>query len=149
MLKKRKVLISVLAAVLVPVLLLMGGGVATVMADELPSPPEAEANGLLARVAQILDIPQGDLVDAFEQSRQEMREEARTRSLDRALENERITQQEYDAIMEWREQRPDVLDCPIPDAFGASALGGRHMWTAHNAWAAKAWGRLGIPRLAD
>lgn len=164
MFRKRKVLVSVLVAVavLVPVLLLTVGGVATVMADDPTPPPEAEANGLLSRVAQILDIPEDDLIDAFNQAREEMREEAHVRFLDRALENGRITQEEYDAIMEWWEQRPDVLDCPLPNAFGAPALGSRHMWNNHNAWTARkawaarnmwgahgGWGGPGTPRLAD
>ena len=144
MFRKRKVLVSVLVAVLVPVLLLTVGGVATVMADDPTPPPEAEANGLLSRVAQILDIPEDDLVDAFNQARQEMREEAHVRFLDRALENGRITQEEYDAIMEWWEQRPEALDFPCPRTLGAAALGGKHMWGGH-----RGWGGPGIPRLAD
>lgn len=149
--KRRKVFVGVL----VTVLLLMGGGVATVMADDPPSPPEAEANGLLTRVAQILEIPEDNLVGAFEQARQEMRGEASLRFLDEALEDGRITQEEYDAILEWREQRPDVMDCPIPGAFGAH-VGNKHMWNNHNAWAARnawsnhnAWGGSRAPRLAE
>ena len=131
MFKKRKIIVSVLVAVLAPVLLLTVGGVATVMADE---PPQPEASGLLTRVAEILDIPEEELVDAFDQARQEMREEAFTRGLDRALENERITQEQYDEIVEWWQQRPDVLDCPASHAFGTPALGNRHMWNNHKAW---------------
>ena len=70
--KKIKVIISVLVAVVV----LTVGGAATVMADgEATPPPEAGAGCLLARVAQILGIPQEDLTSAFEQAREEIREE--------------------------------------------------------------------------
>jgi len=149
--KRRGVFIGVLVAVMVPVLLLTVGGVATAMADESAPPPVAvEGNGLLARVAQILEIPEDDLIGAFQQARQEMRGEACLRSLDKALENERITQEEYDAILEWREQRPDVMDCPIPHALGAPAVGNKHMWNNHNAWSShNAWGGSRAPRLAE
>ena len=66
--KRMKILVVVLAAVL----LLTVGGTATVMAQEAPK-PTPPANGLLARVADILDIPQERLVDAFKQARQEMK----------------------------------------------------------------------------
>jgi len=154
--KKRTVLVSVLMVALVPVLLLTVGGVATVMADEPTPPPEVEveanANGLLTRVAQILDIPEDDLIGAFKQARQEMRQETFIRFLDRALGNERITQEEYDAIIAWGEQRPAGLASPVPPAFGARALGGRHMWSAHNRymWGGhRGWGLTGTPELAD
>jgi len=69
--KRIKVLVVVLAAVL----LLTVGGTATVMAQEEPA-STPQANGFLARVAEILDIPQEGLVDAFKLARQEMRQEA-------------------------------------------------------------------------
>jgi len=106
--KKMKVLISVLAAIL----LLAIGGTAMVMAQEEPeeeSTPlalEAETNGLLARVADILDIDEEDLINAFEQARQEMREEVFIKALDRAVEEGRITQEQANEIKEWWEQRP-------------------------------------------
>ena len=70
--KKVKVLISVVAAVL----LLTVGTTAVVMAQEEPA-PEPRANGLLARVAGILDIPEEDLITAFNQARQEIGQEMR------------------------------------------------------------------------
>ncbi len=74
--RRIKVIISVLAVVVV----LTVGSAATVMAEGEATPPEAGAECLLARVAQILGIPQEDLTDAFEQARQEIREEALSRS---------------------------------------------------------------------
>ena len=75
--RRIKVLISVLAAVV----LLTVGSAATVMAEgEATPPPEAGAKCIPARVAQILGISQEDLTNAFEQARQEMREEALIRS---------------------------------------------------------------------
>jgi len=53
--KKMKVLVSTLVAVL----LLTVGGTAIAMAQEEEEPaPQVEANGLLTRVAEILDIPE-------------------------------------------------------------------------------------------
>ena len=64
--------IKVIVAVVVAVLVLTVGGAAIVMAQEEPA-PTPQASGLLARVAEILDIHQETLVDAFKQARQEMR----------------------------------------------------------------------------
>ena len=70
--KKFKVIISVLIATL----LLTVGGTAVAMAqDETTPEPQSEARGLLARVANILGVTQEQLVAAFQQARQEMREE--------------------------------------------------------------------------
>ena len=105
--KRMKVLISVLVAVL----LLTVGGTAIAMAQEEEEPaPPVESNGLLARVAEILDIPEEDLIDAFGQARQEMREEVFLNALDKAVEEGLITQEEAGELKEWWAQKPDVLD---------------------------------------
>jgi len=73
--------IKVIISALVVVVVLTVGSAATVMAEgEATPPPESRAECLLARVAQILGISQEYLTDAFEQARQEMREEAFIRS---------------------------------------------------------------------
>ena len=105
--KRMKVLVSVLVAVL----LLTVGGTAIAMAQEEEEPaPPVESNGLLARVAEILDIPEEDLIDAFGQARQEMREEVFLNALDKAVEEGLITQEEAGELKEWWAQKPDVLD---------------------------------------
>ncbi len=126
--KRMKIIISVVMAVL----LLTVGTTATVMAEEdTPPAPEVSINGLLARVADILGIPEEQLADAFEQARQEMKSEAFTSFLDKALESGRITQEEYNAILEWREARPEAMDSLCPRALGTRGLLGRHMWGGH------------------
>ena len=73
--KKVKVLISILVAVL----LLTMGGITMVMAEgeeETTPPPEISANGLLERIADALEIDQEDLINAFKQAQQEMKEKA-------------------------------------------------------------------------
>jgi len=103
--KKVKVLISVLV-----VALLLTVGATTVMAEgeeETTPPPEAGTNGLLERVADILGIDSEALIDAFEQARQEMCEDAFTSHINQAAEEGLITQDQADEILEWWLQRPD------------------------------------------
>ena len=95
--KKMKVLVSVVVAVV----LLTVGSVATVMAQEEPT-PTPQANGLLARVAEILDIPQETLVDAFQQARQEMKQEAYEEN------GEQARQQLRQAHQELRQERQEL-----------------------------------------
>ena len=122
--KRMKVLIAVVVAILV----LAVGSTAMVMAQDEPTPtPETEANGLLARVAEILDIPQEDLTSAFKQAQQEIRQEAFLKFLDKAVEEERITQEEADEYLEWREQMPEACERLMPRARIFNAIRGRHM----------------------
>jgi len=121
--KRMKVLVATLAAVF----LLAVGGTAMVMAQEEPA-PEAGANGLLARVADILGVvTEEQLADAFEQARQEMRQETFLRFLDRAVEEGRITQEEADEFLEWWEQRPETCDRLLLRARIHQAIGSRQM----------------------
>ena len=122
--KRMKALIAVVVAILV----LTVGGTAVVMAQDEPTPtPEAGANGLLARVAEILDIPQEDLTSAFKQAQQEIRQETFLRFLDKAVEEERITQEEADEYLEWWEQRPEVCDRLMQRARICNAIRDRQM----------------------
>jgi len=122
--KRVKVLVSVLLAVVV----LTVGGAATVMAQDEPiqeepvqEPVQEEpelapsfgANGLLAKVAEILGISEEELVNAFGQSRQEMREEAFISYLDKAVEKGLITQDEADEIEDWWLNRPEAVGRPV------------------------------------
>ena len=128
--KKVKVLVSVLVAVV----LLTVGGAAAVMADDGSAPTSNTTgdNGLLAKVAENLGITGEELANAFEQARQEMRDEAFIRYLDKAVEDGLITQPEADEIREWWEQRPEGIDCLTPGCSFNKALISRHMWGAHH-----------------
>ena len=69
-----KILVSILVAVLVFTI----GGTAMVLAQEDEDEEEelvtgVEANDLLSRVADILKVPEEDLIDAFTQAREELR----------------------------------------------------------------------------
>ncbi|MEE8420579.1 MAG: hypothetical protein V3R92_03875 [Dehalococcoidales bacterium] len=139
--KKMRVILSILAAVMVLTL----GGAAAVLAQEgentLPDEeatiegdgpsvdveellplirrfmPQADNDGLLAKVAGILDIPEADLKEAFQQARQEMRqakwEDAFQQALTLALEEGLITPEEAEEIREWWTQKPEVLDAKL------------------------------------
>jgi len=132
--KKVKVLISVLAAVL---LLTIGTATAVMAQDNGSTANTTGANGLLARVAGNLGISQGELTDAFQQARQEMREEAFLRAVERAEEKGLIDGDEADEIREWWEQRPEAIN-----RFQRALRFG--MWRAH-----RGWHRAGTPEMAD
>ena len=99
--KKVKVLISAL----VVALLLTVGATVTVMAEG--EEEETGENGLLGRVAEILGIDEEELTAAFEQAQQEMSEETFIRALDKAVEEERITREQANEIIEWWLEKPD------------------------------------------
>jgi len=107
--KKVKVIISAL----VVALLLTVGGVTMVTADEEPDEEptlpalEADAGGLLERVADILEIDKEDLINAFKQAQQEMRQDTFISHINQAAEEGLITQEQANEIIKWWEQRPD------------------------------------------
>lgn len=130
--KKMKVLSSVLVAVL---LLTVGGATMAMAQEEEESEPEedeltteveelipelaevmprGEANGLLARVAEILDIPVEELREAFQQAREEMREErfeeALYQLLDKAVDEGLLSPEDAKEIKEWWAQKPEALN---------------------------------------
>ena len=124
--KKVKVLVSVLVAVV----FVAAGSTAIVMAQEETAPEEtlqAEANGLLTRVAKILEIDEEDLVNAFNQARQEMRDEACLRWLDEAVEKGLIDEAEAEEIKGWWGQKPEAFDHLCPRARISAAIRSRQM----------------------
>jgi len=126
--KKVKILISLVVAIL----LLAMGGTATVMAQEEESipPPRTGGEGVLARVADILNIPQEELASAFNQARQEMRQETFHRFLNKAIGQGCLTQDEADPIINWWQQRPEAVDriC-LPRFFNSPPLAKGHGWS--------------------
>ena len=98
--KKFKVIISLLVAVL---LLAISGTTIAMAQDEPDADLQPEAKGLLARAAEILGITQEQMATAFEQARQEMREECQATG-DCTLRQERANQFK-ECWMEKRQQR--------------------------------------------
>ena len=105
---KVKVLISVLAAVV----MLAVSSTAIVMAQEEPtqeeSAPQAGKAGILARVAEILDIPEEDLVSAFKQAQEEIRQEVCINAPGKAMGKKLITEEKATALKQWQAQKPEV-----------------------------------------
>ena len=139
--KKMKVLVSVLVAILV--LTVGGTAIALAQEEEEPAPP-VETNGLLARVAKNLGVTDEELANAFKQARQEMRQGAFIGRLDKALENERITEDDYDEIKGWWDERPEGIDRLSPRCFINKSLPDCHMWGGH-----RGWHGMRPPKLAD
>ncbi|MFC1911796.1 hypothetical protein ACFLXG_01370 [Chloroflexota bacterium] len=111
--RKMKVLVSAL----VLVLLITVGGTAVALADEEEEPVNAspvETNGVLSRVAEILNIPEEDLTEAFRQAREETREarreEAFNEALEKAVAEGLLSEEEAGEIREWWTQRPEALE---------------------------------------
>ena len=153
--RKVKTLISALV-----VALLLTVGARTVVAEgeeETTPPPEAGTNGLLERVADILGIDEEDLVDAFEQARQEMCEDAFTSHINQAVEEGLVTQEQAGEIFEWWLQRPDdaieAWQGQGPNATGRGmfkhALRSRAMPRFHMQSGLGGWRCPGLPKLVD
>ncbi len=68
------------------------------------------ASDVKDRVAEILGIAPEDLQDAFEQAREEHRDEQIAERLASAVEEGVITQEEADSIIAWLDSKPEVLD---------------------------------------
>jgi hypothetical protein len=103
--KKVKIILAVLLAVVV----LTVGVVSVAMAQ---TPPQAEGNGLLARVAEILggNVTEQGLIDAFKQANLQIRNEAIEKALDKAVSDNRVSSAEAEQIRQWWQGRPAALD---------------------------------------
>lgn len=123
----KKVMVIALAAVL-----LVGSSMGVVLAadngDETGSLPEARHWALLDRVCEIYEentgsiIDQQALQDAFAQAKSEIQAEAMQNRLANLVDKSRMTQDEADQYLEWRQSRPDV-----PVRFGFRGMGGFRM----------------------
>ena len=127
---RRKKFIAVALLVVVVLFGSIGGVVFAQTENENDSQPKT----LLARVAEILDIDQQKLEDAFVQARSEMRAEALQNRLADAVEQGILTQEEADQYLEWWQAKPDVqLGGPGLRGFGGGGShgpmrGGCGMW---------------------
>ena len=97
----KKLVVGLAAAVLV-VLGVAGGTVLAQSADE-----DGEKKSFADRVAEILGLDSDTVEDALKQARSEMQEERTDAWLDKAVEAEKITQEEADAYSDWLDDRPE------------------------------------------
>lgn len=130
--RSKKFIVIVLAAVLV-----VGSSVGVMLAadDGNGSLPKAQHAALLDRVCAIYEentgttIDQQALQDAFAQARNEMREEALDKYLQKLVDKGKITQQQADQYKEWWQSKPDIqLPRPPRPGFGGDhgpCFGGR------------------------
>lgn len=131
--KKLKVMVSVLAAVL----LLTLAGVGTVLAQDEGSTATDEGTGapsFLARVAEKLGITEEELSSAVNEVRQEMRDEARLKALDKAVAEGYITQEEAGEIEGWWAQKPEALDRGLLRHTFGFQNSQKHMFGGFGAW---------------
>ena len=91
-----------LAAAMLVVLGVAGGTVLAQSADE-----DGEKKSFAERVAEILGLDSETVEDAMKQARSEMQEERTDALLDKAVEAEKITQEEADAYSAWLDDRPE------------------------------------------
>ena len=110
--KKRRS--RLLIGILVAVMALTGVLIGTVSADDAPV---SQRDSLMARVAEILGLDQGEVEDAFRQALSEQREErrqqmetARETRMQDLIEQGVITQDQVDEWEAWLESRPDNSD---------------------------------------
>ena len=130
--KKMKVIIAVLVAILT---LTVSGAVAVLaQEDDEPEPDEEElieeldevaprfrlfmasieSGELLSKLAEILDIPEDELREAFEEARQEIISERQEKAfhefLNRMIEEGLINDDEAAEIEEWWQDKPEALN---------------------------------------
>ncbi len=139
---------SVLAATMVV------GTAGVALADDGQN-SQGKQDGLLARVAQILNIDVQKLKDAFKQAVTEMRTERQNTGLQNLVENGKLTQEQADQLKAWLDSKPDIpginprnIDQQLKDGKITQA-----QYDAYQAWLAakpdvplpepKAPGRLG------
>ncbi len=67
---------------------------------------QGKSNGLLARVAQILNIDVQKLTDAFKQAVTEMRTERQNTGLQNLVTSGKLTQDQADKLKAWLDSRP-------------------------------------------
>jgi len=127
--------VKVLVLVLVAVLLLTLGGTATVVAQDgsdqdEPTQEETEVGRkgrFLAKVAELLDMTEEELIEILKQARQELRDEAFVNYVNKAAEKGLITPEEAKEIIDWWENRPEAVDKLFPYAHILQARRGQHL----------------------
>lgn len=106
-LKKKWIIISVLTAVIILAVGVVGGVVYAQTSSPTPS-VTSPGKTLADRVATILGIDQSKVEAAFTQAQKEMQQEALTNRLQNLVTEGKITQEQATQYQQWMESRPDV-----------------------------------------
>lgn len=113
-------------------------GEVSAIVDDSSSSPEDQIQiadrhqALLNRACAIYEEETGvaidseQLKDALDQAQSELRDEALQNLLENLVDEGKITQEEADQYLEWRQSRPDI-ELPLP-GLGRHVLGGGMMW---------------------
>jgi hypothetical protein len=114
--KRTKILAIVVAAVLVLTLGLTTIAFASGSSEEEGDGDKGPRQTFISKVASILGLEEEQVTDAFRQARREMCDEALEQRLQKAVENGFLTQEQAEQILEWWQNRPDVMEgfCPPP-----------------------------------
>ena len=75
-----------------------------------PSASNGKGHGLHARVAELLNIDQGELINAFEVAKREIEEEKRQEKLYGMVAKGLITEDQVSEIIAWQDNRPEGSD---------------------------------------
>jgi hypothetical protein len=86
---------------------MMAGTVGVAVADDGQT-DQGKPDGLLARVAQILNIDTQKLKDAFTQALTERRTERQNTGLENLVNKGTLTQEQADQLKTWLDSRPDI-----------------------------------------
>jgi hypothetical protein len=116
---------------------MMSGSAGVALADDGQN-TQGKSNGLLARVAQILNIDVQKLTDAFEQAVSEMRTERQNTGLQNLVTSGKLTQDQADKLKAWIDSRPDVPRVG-PNGLDALLKNGKitqEQYDAYQAWLA-------------
>ena len=70
---------------------------------------ESRLGSLASRVADILELDEQEVKDAFHRAVREMLEQKIQQKLDRGVENGKVTQEQADEYLEWFRFRPDTF----------------------------------------
>ena len=97
----KKLVVGLAAAILVA-LGVAGGTVLAQSADE-----DGEKKSFADRVAEILGLDSDTVEDALKQAKSDMQDERTDALLDKAVEAEKITQEEADTYSDWLDDRPE------------------------------------------
>ena len=145
---------SILAAVLIGLMLVgVMGGVALAQEDEgdqgwrgaLRDNVQGWRSALMTRVAEILNIDQQELEDAFSQAQRELQNEYLESTLQELVSEGTLTQTQADELKAWIEARPDI---PAVGPRKLQEPGGQGALTEEQADELKAW-REARPDLPD
>jgi len=125
--RSKKFIVIALAAGVLIIGSISGVALAADNVDD--SQPKARCGAMLDKVCEIYnanpdrpsDVDCDILKAAFDEARQTMRTEAMQNHLQNLINEGKITQEQVDALKEWRDARPDV-----PNIFGFKGRGGFH-----------------------